>query len=241
MSRILIGLDDTDCPGARISTARLARMLGETFAKRARFLGAISHMLYRGVEATTNNKASCLILEDDGELDVEALLDEAAAFIERHAEPSSGPGLVVTREAGPEAVRFGIDASRRLVSRAEAKPCLASLPHRLFGVGNGVIGALAAVGLTENGWSGRWLEYRQIRGVDLRGFDRDVQVSALTRLGVFVVSLESDAEAPAPQDLIDTRRWLRPQLLAGQPVLPVRRVGPGLWEIASVKRAERGY
>jgi hypothetical protein len=235
MTRLLIGLDDTDRPGARISTARLARMLADVFDKRAAFIGAMAHRLFAGVPATTNNRASCIILDDEaGRLSPDEVLAEAASFVERHAETGSSPGLIVTRDVPRKFVDFGREASWRKMSRDEARACLDGVACRTFGDGTGLIGALAAIGLTEEGWSGRWFDFGK-----LRDFDLEMKVGALTRLGMIVVSIEMDAELPAPEDIVDTRRWLRPQLIAGQMVLPVRRFGPGMWVIASVKRTER--
>ena len=234
MTRILIGLDDTDRPGAKNSTARLARMLGESFAPRATFVGSIGHLLFSGVKATTNNKASCVILDNINDLPLDLVLIETVDFVRKYAEPGSAPGVVLAKTAPQDVVAFGKRASVEEVARAEALACMGDLPHHVFGEGNGVIGALAAIGLTENGWSGRWLEYKQ-----LRASDRAVQVGALIEMGIFVVSLETDAEVPARQDWVDTHKWLRPQLLAGKAALPVRRVGPGMWEAASVKHAEK--
>ena len=77
MTRIFVGIDDTDVAGGAISTARLARELGETLRSEMRFIGSLGHILFTGVKATTNNKASCIILECDADLALDSLFERS--------------------------------------------------------------------------------------------------------------------------------------------------------------------
>ncbi|HEY8066390.1 MAG TPA: hypothetical protein VIF40_16940 [Methylosinus sp.] len=232
--RIFIGMDDTDGAGWATSTARLAREFGDTLADEARFVGSVGHMLFSGVAATTSNKASCLVVETERADALDALLQRAAAYVEAHAAPSSAPGVVVAGEEAERLVDFGREASRREIRGEEIEGALGGLRMAGFGARRGLIGAAAAVGLTARGWSGRWLEFG-----GLRGFERAVQVRALEAQGLFLVSLETDAEAPAPDDWVDTHGWLRPQLAAGRAVLPLRRIGDGMWTTATVEAVKK--
>jgi len=232
MTRVLIGLDDTDRPGAKNSTARLARRLGEELAPRAgQFLGTVGHILCPGVTATTNNKASCIVLEAEAP-DLDTLLSQSAAFIAEEASPGARPGLVVASEGADALIAFAEKASAATVSLSEARALAAPLRHWSASSGEGLIGALAAVGLTARGWSGRWLEW----GCVLRGAERALTVADLAALGVGVVSIDTDAEVPKPDDSVDTHGWLRPQLLGGKPILPLRRaMEGGGWEVLAAK------
>jgi len=233
MTRILIGLDDTDRPGARNSTARLARRLGDIFSTRMTFVGTVGHILHEGVDATTNNKASCVVLDAEAP-SLDALLAEAADFIRAEAAPGASPGLVVATGASPEMIAFGRRTSAEPVSLAEARDLAAQLPHWTGGASEGLIGALAAIGLTAAGWSGRWLEWRGA----LRAAERALTVTQLAELGIGVVSIETDAEVPKPDEWVDTKDWLRPQLLGGRAMLPLRRAAGGEgWETVGVKKA----
>jgi hypothetical protein len=69
----------------------------------------------------------------------------------------------------------------------------------------------------------------------LRPFERMVQVAALRQAGIQTVSIDADAAVPAPSDWVDTRDYLRPNLLGGEAVLPLRRIGEDRWESVSVK------
>ncbi|PWB95364.1 hypothetical protein [Methylosinus sporium] len=234
--RILIGIDDTDGAGWAASTARLAREFGDTLDGEARFIGSVGHILFAGVAATTNNKASCLVVESERADARDFLLARAAAYVETHAAPSSASGILVA--AGGEAeslAAFGCEASRREVRFDELEPLLADMRATGSRTRRGLIGAAAAVGLTARGWSGRWLEFAG----GLRGVERAVQVRELKAMGVIPVSLETDAEAPAPQDWVDTHGRLRPQLAAGRAVLPLRRIGDGQWESIGVETPKK--
>ncbi|BBU60810.1 hypothetical protein MSC49_07450 [Methylosinus sp. C49] len=227
--RILIGIDDTDGAGWAASTARLAREFGDTLAGETRFIGSVGHILFSGVAATTNNKASCLVVESERADAADFLLAQAAAYVEANAAPSSAPGILVAGAEAEALIDFGRAASRREIRPEELPPLIEVRVAGLRG-GRGLIGAAAAVGLTARGWSGRWLEFG-----GLRRLDRAVQARELRALGIFLVSLETDAEAPAPDDWIDTHGRLRPQLAAGRAVLPLRRIGEGMWEAAGAE------
>jgi hypothetical protein len=90
------------------------------------------------------------------------------------------------------------------------------------GTGDGVTGAAAGVGLTAEGWSGRFIEL-DAGGRPLRDLPDPVAVGALAAAGIPVVSLDRDAPVPLPADPVVTNGWLRPRLWGGRAVLPVQR------------------
>jgi hypothetical protein len=85
--------------------------------------------------------------------------------------------------------------------------------------------------LTISGWSGRFIEFG-----DLRSFPDEILVSKLNHTGIKVVTMERDAEIPAPDDTVTTNGWLRPRLLGHQPVLFVNSAGRGRWQNMYWKR-----
>ena len=120
---------------------------------------------------------------------------------------------------------------KRIVTQGEAIAAGDGHLSGLGGTNDGIIGAAAAVGLTAYGWSGRFIEFGE-----LRKFPAAVSVGALNRAGIRVVSIERDAEALAPDDIVETNGWLRPRLWGGEPVLPVRAGEPGRWESLGKKQ-----
>jgi hypothetical protein len=137
----------------------------------------------------------------------------------------SDPGICVAVE-GPVTkalAKLGRRASSELVTQAEA--LLAARGGILVGLGgtdDGIIGAAAAVGLTAEGWAGRFVEFG-----GLRELPRENRVSSLEARGIRVCSLDRDAAPPKPGDLVVHGGWFRPRLLGGKPVILVRPDGVG--------------
>jgi len=99
------------------------------------------------------------------------------------------------------------------------------------GTNDGIIGAAAAVGLTAYGWSGRFIEFGELRNIPEK-----VRVSELERLNILAVSLDRDGQVPAPEDVVETKGWLRPRLWGNRPILPVIPRENGVWESLGEKR-----
>jgi hypothetical protein len=88
--------------------------------------------------------------------------------------------------------------------------------------------------LTVHGWGGRFIEFGR-----LRDFPERILVSVLEQSGIAVVSADRDAQIPSPEDVVDTRGWLRPRLWGGKPILPVIPKGKNLWETLGEKNRGR--
>jgi len=114
----------------------------------------------------------------------------------------------------------------RIVSQQEA------LRAGHGGSNDGIIGA--AAGLTASGWVGRFIEYK-----GLRKFPHQVSVAALETFGLHIVSLDRDSLVPAPDDLVDTKGWLRPRLWGFRPVVAVTPAGPNFWESMPARKREK--
>ena len=203
--RVLIGLDDTDVAGGLLSTAQLARMLEEHLPEGVSFIGSVAHHLFRGIAGTSNNKSSCIILESPDHVPLRTLFDLAVGHVKKYAEAASAPGIVAAATVPPALVELGRQASWRLVERTEVMGrhwAICLLARWAKGM-ESAVGAAAAVGLTSAGWSGRWLA-----AGCLRPFDGGIRVRALQEMGVRVVSVDADADIPAPEHWVDTRNYL---------------------------------
>jgi hypothetical protein len=55
-------------------------------------------------------------------------------------------------------------------------------------------------------------------------------------MGIEVVTMERDANVPAPHDRVITNGWLRPRLLGYLPVIHVSSQAKGLWKNIYSKR-----
>jgi len=243
--RIYIGFDDTDVKGADRGTGKLARWFCKQLPDSVSLIGVVRQQLPRfpDIPFTSNNSAACVIVDasDTGNTAVSEiqakLVESAVRHLETHFIPGSDPGLCVAaidNPAVPNLISFGRMACTRVMTRADAIAAAEGAHLSAHGgTSDGIIGAAAGVGLTISGWSGRFIEFN-----DLRGFSDTVTVGDLEKSKILVLSIDRDALVPGPDDKVDTRGWLRPRLWGDRPVLPVRSIGPGQWQSISGKRKE---
>lgn len=228
--RVFLGFDDTDVVGADRGTGKFARWFEEKLPAGVRLHGVVRQQLpvLEGIPYTSQNSSACLILDNVEPLQVDELIDRGTNHIREHFIDGSDPGLCVVVENGVfpgELINFARKASFSLVSQKEAM--VATKKFHLSGHGgtnDGIIGAAAGVGLTMTGWSGRYIEYNGLR--DLGEF---VRVDELEKRGIRVLSVDRNALFTAPDDIVDTRNWLRPRPWGGEAVLPVSSTGQGRW------------
>jgi hypothetical protein len=221
MSRIYIGLDDTDNPDSR-GTGHLARLLAEEC--RARGLapaGVTRHqfLLDPRIPYTSHNSGACVAVE--GARGAEEL-DFAFDFVAQRSAEGSDPGVCIAEEArvGADLFAFGLAAATRVLEMEGAHKLARAAGIPLRGLGGtclGVIGALASVGQRAQGSEGRYIDLP-----GLREMPRRVRAGAFASLGI---SLEHSAAgkpvAADDDDEYDTLDWVRPALKGGRPVLTV--------------------
>lgn len=229
--RIFIGFDDTDTSDSDRGTGKLARWFENDLPPACRLWGVVRQQLLvdDAIPYTNHNSSACVVVATSNGCSIDTIISKAVNHIKSHFITGSDPGLCVVSEDHPalsRLIRFGRTCVRKVVTQDDALRA-ASGAH-LSGHGgthDGIIGAAAAVGLTAYGWCGRLIEYGR-----LRDFPAIVSVLELENAGIMVVSVDRDAQAPAPEDLINTNGWLRPRLWGGKAVLPVIRKEENLWE-----------
>ena len=234
--RVYIGFDDTDTVGADRGTGKMARWFQSQLPQGVSLYGIVRQQLpvLEGIPYTSQNSAACLIIDKVEPSQVEDLVERGTRHIRAHFLEGSDPGLCVVPVNGVSTaslMEFGRLASTRIVSQKEAME--AANGYHLSGHGgtnDGIIGAAAGVGLTLSGWSGRFIEFN-----GLRDFDSTVRVADLEARGIRVLSVDRNALMTGPDDMVDTRNWLRPRLWAGSAVLPVESCGQGKWRSISTK------
>jgi len=243
--RIYIGFDDTDVVGASRGTGKLARWFCEQLPDNVSLIGVVRQQLPRlpGIPFTSNNSSACVIVNVPDTMVPristiqEEFIESAIRHLEKHFIYGSDPGLCVTtfdNPAVPNLIAFGRKACTKIVTQKEAIAAAKGAHLSAHGgTSDGIIGAAAGVGLTISGWSGRFIEFG-----DLRSFGDAVTVGDLQKAGILVLSIDRDALVPGPNDIVDTRGWLRPRLWGDRPVLPVRNTGPGHWQSIAGKRKE---
>ncbi len=225
MTTVLIGIDDTDndtSPG----TGQLARRLAQEIKQRGgKPLGITRHqfLLDERIAYTTHNSGACIAVDWAGAL---SELEFAIDLIAKWAAEGSDPGIcIAARDAVPVGIMdWGWAATREVLTQHRAATlaqanglCL----RALGGSGDGIIGALASVGLRADGNEGRFLDMP-----GLRMLAEFVEIRDLTELGIQVdhhvpTGAADNAGTVRSEARYKTLNWVRPRLVRGRPVWPV--------------------
>jgi tRNA(Ile2) C34 agmatinyltransferase TiaS len=222
---VYIGMDDTDTAESR-GTGALARNVAAALAEDHQVLGVVRQQLLPcdpRVPCTKNNSSKGLILEAADAVDLDALARRVSELMLADFIPGSDPGLCVASDVPAGVVEFGRRAQRELLIKDEALSLAAAhgiLLRELGGDGMGVIGALAAVGLTAGGEAGRY-----ILAGDARSLTGLQPVEAVLQAGIAAV--ETEDGAPVTAGLVQCDN-LRPARRGGRPVAVVRQTN-GVW------------
>lgn len=218
---IYIGIDDTDTESSR-GTGWVARQVAAKLADAFEVLGVVRQQLLKDprVPCTRNNSCKCVILAGGENADLALLAERVAAVIMADFQEGSDPGLCVSRDVPPSVVAFGQRAQEELLTQDEARALAARHDIILRGLGGdemGVIGALAAVGLTAAGNAGRYIQVGRLR--ELRGLQ---PVEALLSAGIAAVRTAEGEDVTSGLVLADK---LRPARRNGAAVAVVTRQG----------------
>jgi hypothetical protein len=214
-------LDDTDNLESR-GTGQLARRIAGILAGSCAVLGVTRHQLLRDprVPYTKNNSSAAILLNGDGSLDPDRILDQVRSLMVADFQPGSDPGLCVAQEAPPVVMEFGQRAQREVVTQEEARAIAARHGIALLGLGGtegGVIGALAAVGLAAGGGDGRYVQVGRLR--EISGL---LPVAALLEAGIPAVQTADGQPVTGGLVLVDK---LRPARRSARPVAVVEWTG----------------
>ena len=228
MARFVVGIDDTDF-GDSIGTGALARELKVRFERvlGVQCTGITRHQLlvHPDIPYTSQNSSACLEIE--GEVSLESVVVCARELLEFLVHPGADPGLCVCTpdQVKREIVDFGCRAQQEVLCKEDAVALAVEdgvLLQEVGGTGGGIIGALAACGLRGSGSDGRFIALRGIR--EMKESATVAQILAGT--GVHRVVDERNIDA-APDALVHTRGWIRPNLVDFEAHLLVRVEGDG--------------
>jgi tRNA(Ile2) C34 agmatinyltransferase TiaS len=217
---IYIGIDDTDNKTSR-GTGRLARTIAASLWKRFEVRGVTRHqfLVDPRVPYTSHNSSATIHLRDDATINLAGLADEVQAILMADFQEGSDPGLCVARTAAAEMIEFGRRAKVEVVSQAEARAIAGRCGCILRGLGgtqDGVIGALAGVGLAATGEDGRFIlvgRSRELTGVQTVQAILDCGISQVRTTQGHILA----------EGLVQTNGKLRPAFRGHQPVLYVTR------------------
>jgi hypothetical protein len=214
---IYIGIDDTDTADSP-GTNQLARALVARVAPDYRCALILRHQLLDDprVPYTSKNGSASIQLEPRGRAEVEGLTAKLRAGMRAWFKEGSDPGLCVSLRVPPEVTAFGRRCQAEIVGQVDARQLAAACGLHLEGLGgteDGVIGALAAVGLAACGDDGRVVQLGTWPD-DLSG---PQEVATVRARGVEVRQVGSGA--PVTEGRVEVGKHLRPNCRAGRVVL----------------------
>jgi hypothetical protein len=156
---IHVGLDDTDVIGSP-GTNKLARHIARQLAADFHCRIIVRHQLLVDcrVPCTNKNGSASITFEPRSDFSIAALAERLSEIIVDWSPDGADPGLCIATNVPRSIVEWGLRCQRELVDQRMAHELAAQ--HGLYlaglaGTRDGVIGALAAVGLFETGDDGR--------------------------------------------------------------------------------------
>jgi hypothetical protein len=214
---VFVGLDDTDNLTSR-GTGHLARHIASVLAADYTVLGVTRHQLLEDPRVPCTKRNSCAAIILDVESVSTSLMERIQILMLDDFQPGSDPGLCLAQTVPDAVIEFGRRVQTELVTQTEARSLAKTYNIPLIGLGgdeDGVIGALAAVGLAASGDDGRYVEVGHIR--ELNGLQ---PVSTVLAAGV--VAVQTFAGQPVGEGLVQTDK-LRPARRNGLPVAVVEQ------------------
>jgi hypothetical protein len=225
---ITIGIDDTDIKDTR-GTNAICRELVSRLGFNTKGTRVIRHQLLDDprVPYTSKNGSASIYLETASKADIPELVRESRRWLREWFIEGSDPGLCVTDAVPDDVIAFGHRCKRELIEQREARDLASHCGIHLEGLGGteqGVIGALAAVGLVTTGDDGRvvhlggwpWPD-------DLKGI---VDASVIYERGVDEIRVDATGEV-VRMGAIDIEKRLRPNWRKGRVVLLVEKTPHG--------------
>jgi hypothetical protein len=221
--RLLIGIDDTDNVTSG-GTGNLTRDLRKQIVEQnlAQTIGITRHQLFLSPEIpyTSHNSSACIMLETPPFL-VSVLTDYCREYLIKYSEPGSDVGLCVAEwdKVDSATQTFGKQAKEKVLTQAEAISMASQAGvflEGLTGTKEGIIGALAAVGLRKSGNDGRFLWVPGLYEVSSICTVRQLyQTASIDRIQ------DLEGNLVLEDTKIKTSPWPRPVLIDGQAVMLV--------------------
>ncbi len=245
---IYVGLDDTDTlddPGTNQLARHLVRELAGSYSGRI----IIRHQLLEDPRVPCTKKNGCASImfaptastlggwgRASGEppFDHAKLISTLRDIIIPWCPKGSDPGLCVSKTVPPAVMDWGLRCKRELVNQSEARQIAADHGIYLEGLGgteDGVIGALAAVGLMATKNDGR-VVYFGSSGEDWYDVTGCLTVDEILARGVQEVCTMDGTSLTS--GTVDVGKRLRPNYRQGKVVLYVNRIEAPHWEAVRI-------
>lgn len=225
---IYIGLDDTDIEGSP-GTNKLALELAAQLGDRYEIVQIVRHQLLFDARVPYTSQNGCASMavrrfQDSGVRsqpnELAKLAEEISTRIRCWCPAGSDPGLCIAAKVPSSIVAFSQRCQRSLVTQQEARDAGEAAGVFLRGLGgteDGVIGALAAVGLCGAGNDGRVI-YSGAAAKDISEVSGPQPFASLTQYGIDAV-IEHETGRAVKCGTIDVGKKLRPNIRDRRTVL----------------------
>ncbi|WP_028579493.1 hypothetical protein [Desulfogranum japonicum] len=232
--RLLVSIDDTD-NAESAGSGQLMEQMVRRFAEEKLILeySPISrHQLFvhEQIPYTSHNSGMCCAVTVDAR-DKQKLSERLMAFLQAESASGSDPGLCIVEDNGnlqkEPLIRYGLQAKREVLSKSLAYSLAEELGLHLSehgGSGDGVIGALAAIGLKLQGNDGR------CRGWKTAGSKGTVASAAdiCARLSIPTLVDAGGNRVTGSEMVLLAEEKLKTVLFDHQEVLPVKPLNNGV-------------
>jgi len=239
---IIICIDDTDNLESQ-GTGHLAEILRRDIEKL--YGGTTTritrHQLFVSPEIpyTSHNSAMCFKAEMDIKY-LDDMIKYAGKFLEENSAEGSDPGLCVAvtdhLKDKEKLVKFGIDATKSVLTKSDAISLAAELKIHLSehgGTGGGIIGALSGTGLRIYGNNGRFKGWLPISNEN-----KSMTVERLLKEYDIDEVRDISGEIPGMSDIITLDERVKTVLLDGLSVLPVKKADGDIPGRVNLSKAE---
>jgi hypothetical protein len=166
---IYVGIDDTG-NSESVGTGKFARIIADEISKKYPVYGVTRHQFYvhPDIHFSLHNFCAVIHVDIDEEESVDDIFEMIKEIMQDNFNESSNPGLAVAHESriSPAIVAYGKDAKDKVLTQERARNLARNSGIRLECFGeteNGIIGAMAGIGLAFTGNDGRFLQMGKIR------------------------------------------------------------------------------
>jgi len=242
---LLIAIDDTDDVGTLGTGEILENMCKELAAKyQVTFTGITRHQLliHQDIKYTSHNSSMCCIIKTDPN-HLPVIIEFAQEYLKTQSAPGSDPGLcLVVQEKLCEQdisslISWGRLAKNEILTKDLAYTFARELGIHLSehgGTGDGVIGALAGIGLRLSGNDGRF------KGkLDIPDGKEFLTVQELLAIPTIEKVLTEENQELAPHEIVILTDKIKTVFIDHHSVLPVRIKADGSYVNLSRKELKR--
>lgn len=166
---IFVGIDDTG-NSESVGTGKFARIIAGELSKKYPVYGVTRHQFYvhPDINFSLHNFGAVIHLDINEKGHVDTIFEIVKEIMHDNFNEGSNPGLAVAHESciSPALVAYGKDAKETVLTSKRARSLAINSNIRLENIGgngNGVIGAMAGLGLAYMGSDGRFLQIGKIR------------------------------------------------------------------------------